>query len=214
MSPSDDPDRARDGGGSAPGGPAGDTLRTFVAVFPPAPVLEALGELRRRLEPDLPGLRWTAPANLHYTLRFFGDLTPEEADRAGEVLTAVAAVTVPFELELAGLGVFPKWNRPRVLWVGCGRGGVVLEALARTLERGFRESRLGRADKPFRAHLTLGRWRDSRDLDLTAGRARCEGETVGASFRVGEAAVVKSTLHPRGSIYEPLHTARFGANPG
>ena len=108
---------------------------------------------------------------------------------------------------------YPNWRRPRVLWVGCGRGGAILEALARTLDRGFRDARLGRADKPFKAHLTLGRWRDGRGLDPAAGRARCEAETAGLSFRVEEAGVIQSTLHPRGSIYEPLHTARLAGAP-
>jgi 2'-5' RNA ligase len=191
------------------GGDPPETLRCFAAVFPPAAVREALVDLRRRLEPAFPGLRWVAPGSLHFTLRFFGDLTREEAERAGDVLAGVAVGTVPFTLELAGLGVFPHWNRPRVLWVGCGHGGRTLEALARTLERGFREARLGRADKAFKAHLTLGRWRDTRGLDLREGRARSAEVARVTGFQVEEAGVIQSTLDPGGAIYRPLHVSRF-----
>ncbi len=206
--------RSRHRPGPAGGSPGGTgALRTFVAVFPPPDVRQALEALRGRLEPELPGLRWTAAGNLHFTLRFFGDLAPEEADRAGEVVAATAADVVPFDLELAGVGVFPNWKRPRVLWAGCGRGRAVIEALARTLDRGFDAEGLGRSDKPFAAHLTLGRWRDGRGVD--GERARAAAEPVGevASFRVEEVVVVKSTLTPRGSVYEPLRTARLSGPP-
>lgn len=186
-----------------------ETVRTFVAVFPPEPVLQKLIGLREELEPVIPGLRWVAPANLHFTLRFFGDLTRDEIERASRVLDEVAAGAVSFDLELSGLGVFPNWKRPRVLWVGSGRGGPVLEALARSLERGFRDVRLGKSDKRFVAHLTLGRWRVSRGLDLGEARRECDSvESVGW-FKVKDVGVIGSELGPRGSTYSRLHTAEL-----
>lgn len=190
--------------------PAAETLRAFVAVFPPDSVLRRLVALRGELEPSIPKLRWVREGNLHFTLRFFGDITREEAERAGAVLDEVAAGTVPFEVELSRLGVFPSWKRPRVLWVGCEGGGAVLEALARSLERGFRGARLGKADKPFVPHLTLGRWRDVRGLDLGPARSECDRVGTVDAFTVTEVSVIQSHLGgPRGSTYVKLHTARF-----
>lgn len=186
-----------------------ERVRTFVAVFPPGPVLQALVGLREDLDPVIPGLRWVALSNLHFTLRFFGDLTRDEIARASTVLDEVASGTVPFELELSGVGVFPNWKRPRVLWVGSGRGGPVLEALARSLERGFRDARLGKSDKKFVAHLTLGRWRDSRALDLGGAQLACEAVGSVGSFKAGEVGVIGSELGPRGSTYTVLHRATF-----
>ncbi len=190
-------------------GPQTATLRTFVAVFPPDDVLGALDQLKQRLEPQLPGLRWTARRNLHFTLRFFGDLTQEEVDRAGAVLQQTCAAAVPFEIELHGCGVFSNWRSPRVFWVGCCRGSATLEALARTLEHGFRDARLGKADKPFKAHLTLGRWRDSHGLDPDALKVACQAVGPIAAFTVERVGVIKSTLDPRGSIYEVMHQSRL-----
>ena len=196
----------------SPPGPT--TFRSFVAVFPPGEVLDALGRLQENLEPVLPGLRWTARRNLHFTLRFFGDLTRGQVDLAGEVVRQVCAAAVPFEIELAGCGVFSDWRSPRVFWAGSGRGSAKLEALARTLERGFRDARLGKADKPFKAHLTLGRWRDARGVDPAALRAACR--TVGpiAAFTVERVGVIKSTLDPKGSIYEVMREGRLGSGAG
>jgi 2'-5' RNA ligase len=66
---------------------------------------------------------------------------------------------------LNGVGAFPDWRRPRVLWIGAGAGGEDLEDLARRLDLGFGEAGLGRADKPFKTHLTIGRVREGSRLD-------------------------------------------------
>lgn len=181
--------------------------RTFVAVFPPPSVLDALEDLRRRLEPELTGLRWTRSENLHFTLRFFGDLDRGQIETAAAKVEEVAAAVVPFEIELQGAGVFPDWKRPRVFWVGTGKGGPVLQALARELGRRFEEAGLGPADKPFVPHLTLGRWRDSRNLDRKrAERLAREVGSLGV-FPVQEIGVVESRLGRGGSRYTPLYVS-------
>lgn len=56
------------------------TARCFVALVPPAEVVDQLAGLR---DPTLDGVRWSRPEQLHVTLRFLGDVDP---------LAAVAAV--------------------------------------------------------------------------------------------------------------------------
>ena len=185
----------------------------FLAVFPSPEVTTALQELRARLEPKIPGLRWTLPVNLHFTLRFFGDLDRHAVTAAAEVAEAATASAVPFRITLEGLGVFGSWSRPRVLWVGVAGGRSRLEALARVLHRGFAAAGLGRADKPFAAHLTLGRWRDLRDLDL--GAAREVSAAVGGigRFQAEEVVLVRSILGDGGSRYDPVSRHRLRGGP-
>lgn len=192
----------------------GETFRTFVAVFPPEEVLDALDGLRQHLEPGLSGLRWVARPNLHFTFRFFGDLTLEQIDRAKAVLDATVPGAVPFELELSGVGVFPNWRRPRVLWVGTGKGHAVMEALARSLERGFRDAGLGKSDKKFVPHLTVGRWRDTRGLDPGASESTCRSVGAIASFTMNEVGIIRSELSPQGSRYTVLHHAALAGARG
>lgn len=216
MSPVDYPARpAREGRGEAKRlmpTRRGDVARCFVAVFPPEEVLAALVDLRRKLELALPGVRWVAPANLHYTLRFFGDLVPDERARAAQVLDAVAPSRPVFPVEISGVGVFPNWRRPRVLWVGATTGAEPLVDLARALEHGFREERLGHADKPFVPHLTLGRWREGAPLPPPEAAARWGSVGGLGSFPVTEVGLIQSVLGPRGSTYTRLHTASLGSS--
>jgi 2'-5' RNA ligase len=164
----------------------------FVAVWPPADVLDALADVPR---PDEPGVRYTTRDQWHLTLRFLGACDPADAAAA-----------------LQGL-VWPE--RPVVAQCGpavsrLGRSSVVvvpvrgLDALARavrevTAEVGEREER------PFSGHLTIARLKHR-------GACRVAGAPFAATFAVGEVALVASELHPDGSRYTTLATFEGGSS--
>jgi len=179
-------------------------LRIFLAVFPPpeAQVVAAARIARLRRSGD--GVSWVKEANLHYTVRFLGDLGEDGARRAAEAAVEAAFDHQVFEAELGSVGAFPRAGRARVLWLGLSRGAGALTALARSVEAALERRGFGRADRPFAPHLTVGRVRD-REQDWTAAleqmnhAAAAAGE--GASFRVERVSVVHSRLSPQGSIY-------------
>jgi 2'-5' RNA ligase len=199
------------GAGTGAGRGDPERMRTFAAVVPPPAAARGLAAIGESLSSHLPGLRWVPVENLHFTLRFFGDLTPGEIARAGEVADQVAVLAVPFPVELDRLGVFPGWGRPRILWAGCGTGSPTLEALARTLDRSLAAAGLGRADKDFVAHITLARWREPARLLGDDLRTLCEGERVSTRFEVGEVRLLRSELGRGGPTYSPLHVSPFGS---
>ena len=180
-------------------------MRSFVAVFPSPSVLEAVFELQRSLERVLPGVRWVAPSNLHFTLRFFGDLGPQERASAARVIDEVTRSRARFGVELHGVGVFSSWKHPRVVWVGCGDGSDAFAELGKALEFGFRDARLGKADKPFKPHLTLGRWRDFGAVIPASSISACQAIGSLGRFKVEEVGLIQSKLSPKGSRYVPLH---------
>ena len=186
-----------------------DLARSFVAVFPPKDVLEAVVELQRSLGITLPGVRWVAPSNLHFTLRFFGDLGPLERKSAARVIDDVARARTRFDVELHGVGVFSSWKHPRVVWVGCGEGSDAFAELGRALESGFRDAGLGKADKPFKPHLTLGRWRDFGAVVSEPSIAACQKIGSLGRFSVTDVGLIQSKLSPKGSTYAPLHQGRL-----
>jgi 2'-5' RNA ligase len=99
-----------------------------------------------------------------------------------------------------------------VLWIGAEAGAKELETLARGVDEALSREGFGRPDKPFRAHLTVGRVRDAQRAASAA--ERFSQEKVEGSFQVGKIVVVHSTLNPGGSIYRPLLEAVLGAPGG
>ncbi|WP_245160792.1 RNA 2',3'-cyclic phosphodiesterase [Blastococcus sp. CT_GayMR16] len=137
----------------------------FFAVDPPE---EARADLARSLDPlrDANGApRWTAPDRWHLTLLFLG-ATPEDrvlplVAAAGETVATAPAMT----LRLAGAGRFGSTRRPQVFWAGLDGDVEALVELALRLAAVAGALRLPVEDRPFRPHLTLGRWPPRRPAD-------------------------------------------------
>jgi 2'-5' RNA ligase len=70
-------------------------------------------------------------------------------------------------LRLAGGGRFGSVRRPQVAWAGLEGDVVPLVELAARLAAVARSLRLAVEQRPFRPHLTLGRWRPGRPADGT-----------------------------------------------
>jgi 2'-5' RNA ligase len=175
-------------------------MRLFLAVFPPAEVQRAACGFIEALRRPGDGLSWVKPENLHYTLRFLGEVGEDGARRATEAATGAAAAARAFAAALGGLGAFPNPRRARVIWIGMSEGGEALVSLARDLDRALAKRGFGAPDQPFSPHLTLGRVREPR-RDWTAALAEPRPAGPPARFTVDRVCVVESQLSPRGSIY-------------
>jgi 2'-5' RNA ligase len=109
--------------------------------------------------------RWTAPDRWHLTLLFLGRVPVADVDGLVAAATPAVAATPPLTLRLAGGGRFGSRRRPQVCWAGVTGDGDSLGALAGRLARVAAGRGLPVEERPFRAHLTLGRWRPGRPGD-------------------------------------------------
>ncbi|MGY1689115.1 RNA 2',3'-cyclic phosphodiesterase [Geodermatophilus sp. SYSU D01105] len=177
---------------AADAGPRGPRL--FFAVTPPAAAREDLDRALEPLRTAPGGPRWTAPERWHLTLLFLGRVPDETVPPLVEGAGPAVAATPPLTLRLAGGGRFGSRRRPSVCWAGVAGDGDVLGALAARLARVARSLRLPVEDRPFRAHLTLGRWRPGRpgDGDLPDRLAGYRGP----SWPVTEVELLESHLGP------------------
>ena len=207
------PDRghARSAAGRGPE-PKPHGLRIFLAVFPPPEFQRAAHALADTLRGAGAAVSWVKPDNLHYTLRFIGEVGEDGARRIGLAAREAAAAHEAFDAALGGLGAFPDARGARVIWAGLAAGGPALEAVARALEAAVRKQGFGRADHRFSAHLTLGRPREF-GVDWTERLADVPAMARPPSFRVDRITVVHSQLSPKGSIYTAREQAMLG-EPG
>jgi RNA 2',3'-cyclic 3'-phosphodiesterase len=181
-------------------------VRLFHAVFPPPEVQRAAAAVTDALRRPGDGISWVKQDNLHFTLRFLGELGESGAGRAARAAERAAGNHRAFIATLGQAGAFPRAAKARVLWLGIETGAAELESLARDLEVALREQGFERADHKFSAHLTLGRVR-ARDQDWTERLAGVRAEPV--SFTVDRVRLVQSTLSPKGSHYDTRVEARL-----
>ena len=155
-------------------------------MWPPAAVVETIATLKR---PKVDGLRWTTEDQWHATLRFLGDADITDASAALASIDAAPARAV----------MGPVTDRFGQATLHVPVSG--LDALADAVAIVF-----GPEDRPFHGHLTLGRARSRRGVDL---RPLC-GVPLAGEWPVDEVTLVASELHPNGARYTvvarvPLH---------
>ena len=161
-------------------------------------------ELLAHLRAQVPGVRWVPRENLHVTLAFLGDRSPQEVKDVEQVLRDVAAERTAFDVRLSGLGVFPNASRPRVVWLGLEDPSYV-RALHRSFER--ERGRLGVAaeGRAYHPHVTLGRVTGAGDGATRAGLAHALSTVkFEATVRLRSVDLMQSDMTPAGSRYTRL----------
>lgn len=185
------------------------TVRAFVAIELPPSVRSQLGALIDRLARRAPAgaVRWVRPEAIHLTLKFLGQVPEARLGPLAQALADAARGRPAFSVRLAGLGVFPNPERPRVLWLGVEDPGGPLARLQRDLEGALAALGSPREQRGFSPHLTLGRVR----REASARQAAQAGEALqqaGAvdlgELRVVEIVLFRSELRPSGAVYHRL----------
>lgn len=187
--------------------------RLFLAVALNEPLREAVAEWAGSARRRCAGWRWVAAQNLHLTLRFFGETDSGTQERLGQRLAGLGGLEGPFELELAGWGVFPSPSRPRVLWVGVSEGAQPLEHLAAEVEREAVDLGFAPEQRRFHPHLTVARAQRGRKAPQLPGDPQAPPERLG-SMPVDRLVLYRSQLGSGGPTYtRELEVPLTGATP-
>ncbi len=198
-----------------------DHVRTFIAIELPASLQDIIQKETAGLRQGIPSMcvRWVPAHNVHLTLKFLGESSPENVETLKQILSQEAETQSPFEINFHELGAFPASNRPRIIWVGV-HAPPALESLQRAIDAGVARLGYETEARPFSPHLTIGRVRQN----LTAGdlqkirnqlkemKMRDLGSTLVESIQL-----FKSELQPAGSVYTKLYSAPLrgmAASPG
>jgi 2'-5' RNA ligase len=181
--------------------------RAFLAVVPPAPVLDAIEEHlapRRGRAPQ--GVRWVPREQWHLTVRFLGRVGDLQRLVAG--LDDLAPVPGP-ALRIGGVGAFPDPGRAAVLWAGVDEGARPLEDLARRVEALVTAAGQPPDARPFHGHLTLARL--ARPRSASAFLEAWGGGAPGARWAVRELVLFESDTRPDGARHTERARVLLGA---
>ncbi len=178
-------------------------VRCFIAVDFDEKTKASLFELQRDVLKlsDLKAVKTVDSSILHVTLNFLGELTEREVATISDALGRV--VFHPFCVTLAGVSALPSVKNLRVIYVGFdpsddleGLNAEVQSALPKQYQ----------SARKFTPHVTLARVkkRIPEELQLLKRSIEAAATYKGSRCHVDTFSFKKSTLTPRGPVYETL----------
>jgi RNA 2',3'-cyclic 3'-phosphodiesterase len=180
-------------------------IRAFLAIEPPEDILQAISGLQEKLKREISGrISWTKPQGQHLTLKFFGDISSDDVKNICAAAQSQTAAAAALNLKIEKIGVFPDARRPRVIWCGVTGDGEKLLRLQKQLDSDFAGIGFPCEDRPFRAHLTLGRIKDTHGLTGISAALHKYSAFAAGEFDCKELILFQSKLLPQGPVYTKL----------
>ncbi len=189
-------------------------VRAFLAIEVPPEYRPGLAAVQESLKRSGADVRWVAPANIHLTLKFLGDITAAQVAQVAEGAAAAAAATPVFTLQASGVGMFPSSKNPRVIWLGLDGQLETLGILVQHLEDALEALGFPKENRAFTPHLTLGRVRSSRGKEALQKQVQSLQLPPFPPFQVARVVLYQSTLRPSGAVYTILQQSPLAERIG
>jgi 2'-5' RNA ligase len=130
------------------------TKRLFVAIDLPGSTRQLLA----RIDPQIRGVRWIEPTQMHLTLAFFGDVAGDVELPLQEKLGAIEFGA--FFLPVMSVGTFSAKGAPKIVWIGVGKAHPHLFQIHKRVHEAALAAGLEPELRPWHPHITIARCRD------------------------------------------------------
>lgn len=187
-------------------------MRTFIAVELEKNLIDTIDNFifKTYREIDSNKISWVKKENLHITLKFLGEIDEKQVEIVKNLLRDISKNIKEFTITIEGLGVFPKINFPRVIWLGIKNGESELKSLANLIEEALSKHNFPKEQKEFLAHLTIARVKQIKKInEIINYIEKYKTQTFGIS-RIYNITFFQSILRPEGPEYKILEKFKLG----
>lgn len=185
-------------------------MRTFVSINLDNSIISTLADIQNNLKerifflnPDyLKFIKWEDKNKFHITLFFIGDTDDKKLREIEQTLTSVESGLSNHKIifELKCINAFPNLKYPRVLILELLNQDRKVIDLYQNISDCLKKTGLT-SDKSFRPHITLGRIRRDRKLNLSGLNTDI---IQGISFSAYKFSLMESRLKSHGSEYSVI----------
>lgn len=130
-------------------------MRLFYAIELDQATKQLLLDVQNKLKPKALKANFTRAENLHLTLRFMGETDNAYFSVLKKIQDYTAGKFQPFQLELAGPGIFERGHKS-IVWWGIKQNEHLIR-LQKSLEEEIRLNGFPAEAKPYSPHITLAR---------------------------------------------------------
>ena len=176
-------------------------MRCFVAVDIPEDIKKKIEEVQQEFSSF--DAKLVEPKNLHFTLKFLGEISETTIESMSKKLTDVTSHTKPFNIQLSGMGAFPNLSYIRVVWISALSDDFI------NLHKSV-SSVLPGNNKEAKPHLTIARVRSPRGKDIIAKIIHRYEQASFGTMPVDKICLKKSTLTQKGPICKDIKIFELG----
>ncbi|MCP4681954.1 MAG: RNA 2',3'-cyclic phosphodiesterase [Desulfobacterales bacterium] len=182
-------------------------IRSFLAFKLPGDIKDMVSRISREVRRYSLDVRWVNVDNIHLTMVFMGNVRTERLEGIEKAAKKACRRYGPFEIHLKDVGFFGGKRNPRVLWIGMGGDLKRLSKFRGALHRHLKPFGVKEEKRPFRPHLTIGRFRKGArsNVDLDEITAKYQG-LDSPVCPLEELVLFKSELKPGGAVYSGLNS--------
>jgi 2'-5' RNA ligase len=177
-------------------------VRAFLAVEVDKSLINKIIEIQEIFKLIDAPVKFVEPENLHFTIKFFGDVNEEKIEEIKDIITKKVVNFSPFEILINGIGVFPSLRYIRVLWLGAENfdsfSKLQMELDSEFIKIGFEKER------NYVPHLTIGRLKGSGNKDELVRKIEELNNIDVGKTTIDRLILKKSELTPEGPIYTDL----------
>ncbi|MFH1654169.1 MAG: RNA 2',3'-cyclic phosphodiesterase [Pseudomonadota bacterium] len=182
-------------------------IRSFLAFDINDQMRKELSLLIELMRSKAKGIKWVDPSLMHCTVKFFGDVEEELLmGRLSDMILEEVSPFKPLKFKGVGVGVFPNFRYPKVIWAGLAGDSERAIEMHDKLEALFEEISIKKDKRAFRLHLTIGRMKGSlKGKESLVSFIEKQGIKEFGEVVVDKLTLYKSELTPTGSIYTALN---------
>ncbi len=175
-------------------------MRIFVAIELSEKKKEDFLLVRKSLEKVDAEVGWVKREAMHITLKFLGEVSKDKVEGIKNNLRKILPGFGPFRIKIKGVGFFPHYVKPRIIWIGIEKAEK-LKRLHRIVEDICFISGFEKEKRDFVAHLTLGRIRSLKKKNELIQKIKEFDNFSFGEIVVKEVSLMESCLFSRGAKY-------------
>lgn len=183
-------------------------MRIFIAVDISK---EAKKEIEKKLYKVLEkkhwSVKWEKPEKLHLTLAFLGNIDNNLLPLIKTICKKAVKNLKPFIVSFKGLGCFPNYDLPGVIWLGLKGDLQHLALIQKRIEASLIKENFKIDTRVFSAHITLGRVRNCRFKERKEIGRQLRGLKIydlRSKIEINKIIIYESKLSSKGSVYNRL----------
>ena len=186
-------------------------IRLFLAFELSQEIREIIDEVSREAGKLPLNVRWVRTENIHLTVVFLGNVEESLVPRVEEVACLVCSRSHPFDISLHSLGFFGNIRSPRVLWIGMNGDVKGMSGLRDELQKGLVPFGVEEETRPFRPHLTLGRFKkEAGSIKHLKGLIEQYRDLTSPAAVMKELTLFRSDLRRDGAVYTKINRWSLG----